>query len=413
LTHAQIQKAALSKSAAAAGIDILQFIAEPIAALLAHDAKLQAAGEANAQDKIIVVADLGSSRSDVAVVASRGGIYTTLATVHDYELGGKNLDDVLIEYAAKEYLKKNKSAKDPRKDERGLAKLTADAESVKKALSIGASAQFAIESLTDGIDFNLTVNRTRFELLGNKIFASIVRLLESAVSRANLDPLDIDEILLSGGSSHVPKIAASVSSAFPETTTVISPSTSASAVNPSELTVRGAAMQASLIAEFEKEQVAASTEAVVTVTPQLTQAIGLALDGGEGSSSFAIIVEPNTPVPVRRTAQLTVAAGGDVLLRIAEGKREIKVTKQEPAPKAADDDEEDDDDDDDEDDEPEEVREKVWKTGNVLAELAIRDVKPKGKVEVQINVAADLTITIVAREVGGKGGVRGVVEGKA
>jgi hypothetical protein len=108
-----------------------------------------------------------------------------------------------------------------------------------------------------------------------------------------------------------------------------------------------------------------------------------------------------------------VAAGGDVLLRIAEGKREIKVTKQEPAPKAADDDEEDDDDDDDEDDEPEEVREKVWKTGNVLAELAIRDVKPKGKVEVQINVAADLTITIVAREVGGKGGVRGVVEGKA
>lgn len=345
----------------------------------------------------------------MALVASRGGIYTTLATVHDYELGGKNLDAVLIEYAAKEFLKKNKNSSDPRKNERSLAKLTLEAEAVKKALSIGATAAFSIESLVDGIDFNLSVNRTRFELLGNKVFASITRLLESVVSKAGLDLLDVDAILLSGGSSHVPKIAANLSSAFPESTTVIAPSTSASAVNPSELTSRGAAMQASLIAEFEKEQIAASTEAVVTVTPHLPHAIGLALEGSE----FAIIVEPDTPVPVRRTAQIPVAAGGDVLLRIAEGKREIKVTQQEAAPKTKGEDDDEDDDEDDEDDEPEEIREKIWKAGNTLAELAVRDVKAKGKVEVQINVAADLSVTVVAREVGGKGGVRGSIEGKA
>ena len=166
------QKTALSKSAQNAGIEVLQFIPEPVSALLAYDAKTQLSGEATGtqqQDKIILVADLGGTRSDVAVIASRGGMYSTLSTAHDYELGGSALDQVLIEYAAKEFLKKHKTAKDPRQSERSLAKLTLEAENVKKALSLSSSATFSVESLSDGIDFSLTVNRTRYELLANKV----------------------------------------------------------------------------------------------------------------------------------------------------------------------------------------------------------------------------------------------------
>ena len=404
------QKAALSKSAQNAGIEVLQFIPEPVSALLAYDAKIQLSGEATSteqQDKIIVVADLGGTRSDVAVVASRGGMYSTLSTAHDYELGGSTLDKVLIEYAAKEFLKKHKTAKDPRQDERSLAKLTLEAENVKKALSIGGSATFSIESLSSGIDFSLTVNRTRFELLANKVLMSFTRLLESAVQKADLDILDIDAILLSGGASHTPKIASNLQSHFPESTVVIAPSTSSTAVNPAELSARGAAIQASLISEFEAVDIDASTEAVVTVTPHLSNAIGLAT-GKEGDEQFAVIIEPETPVPIRRTVQVAVKGGGDVLLKLAEGVRDIKISKRDkPATNGATDS---DDEDDDSDDEPEEVRSKVWKPGKILAEAGLKGVKKGGKVEVQVNVAADMAVTLVCREVGGKGGVRGTID---
>ncbi|KAK5133460.1 hypothetical protein LTR08_007702 [Meristemomyces frigidus] len=404
-----IQKSALTEAAKNADIEVLQFISEPIAALLAHDAKIQLAdGPPAPQNQIVLVADLGATRSDIAVVASRGGIYTTLATAHDYELGGTNLDKVLIEYAAKEFLKKNKNASDPRENERSLAKLTLEAEAVKKALSLGGSANFSIESLADGIDFTLSVNRTRFELLANKVLMSFNRLIESAVQKADLDILDIDTVLLSGGTAHVPKVASNVQSHFPEGATVIAPSTSTSAINPSELTARGAAIQASLIGGFEQSDIKESTEAVVTVTPHLQNAIGL-VTGKEGAEHFSVIVDANTPVPVRRTAQIAVKAGGDVLIKLAEGVREIKVTSEKPATNGAK--ASNDSDDDDDDDEAEETREKLWEAGKSLAEVGIKDVKKGGKVEIQIDVAADASVTIVCREAGGKGGVRGTIEG--
>ncbi|GAB7359561.1 hypothetical protein MBLNU230_g6749t1 [Neophaeotheca triangularis] len=408
------QKAALSNAATSAGIEVLQFIPEPISALLANDAKQQLENSAkdssaasDQQDKTILVADLGGTRSDISVVASRGGMYTTLATTHDYSLGGSSLDKVLVEYAAKEFLKKHKSASDPRSTERSLAKLTLEAEAVKKSLSLGATASFSLESLIDGLDYSLSVNRTRYELLAGKTFQAFTRLIESCVQKAGLDVLDIDTILLTGGTAHTPKIATSLQSHFPESTLVMAPASNSAAVNPSELGARGAAIQASLISEFEAKEIEASTEAVVTVTPHLSSAIGLV---GEGDS-FHPIVEANTAVPVRRTAQIPVKAGGDVLIRLAEGSSEIKVSTVEKPAANGEKSKDDEDSDDDSDDEPEEKREKVWKAGKVLAEAAVKEVKKGGKVEVQVSVTADLAVTLVCREVGGKGGVRGNLEG--
>lgn len=182
------QKDALSKAFADARIEVLQFIPEPIAAVLAYDARPEHVGN----DKLIVVADLGGNRSDVAIVASREGMYSVLATAHDYMLGGAQLDQVLIDHFAKEFMKKHKT--DPRSDPRSLAKLKLEAEAVKKALSQSASAAFSVESLADGIDFRATINRTRYELLAAKIFTSFRRLIEDAVRKAGLEVLDIDEV---------------------------------------------------------------------------------------------------------------------------------------------------------------------------------------------------------------------------
>ncbi|TVY81220.1 Ribosome-associated complex subunit SSZ1 [Lachnellula suecica] len=397
------QKAAITKSANDAGLEVLQLIHEPVAALLAYDAR----PESKVSDKNVVVVDLGGTRSDVAVIASRGGIYTTLATAHDYEFAGVHLDKVLEDHFAKEFIKWNTT--DPRLEARSMAKLKLEAEATKKALSIGTNANFSVESLAEGADFASTINRLRYETIARKVFDGFSRLVEGVVKKAGLDVLDIDEVILSGGTSHTPKIAKNFAAIFPESTTIFAPSTTPTAINPSELQARGAALQASLITEYESEDIEQSTHPAVTTVKHLTNAIGvLAITGDESKGIFTPILSAETSVPARRTIHINVPKeGGDVLVKIVEGGSHIKVTKPEPKPKTNGAKDDSDDSDEDSDDEPEEQREKVWKVGSVLAELAVKDTKKGGKVEVMINVAGDLGVTITAREVGAKGGVRG------
>lgn len=399
------QKEALIEAAKNADLEILQLIHEPVAALLAYDAR----PDAKVVDKIVVVANLGGTRSDVAIVASRGGMYTILATVHDYELAGSQLDSALMDHFAKEFIKWNTT--DPRENQKSWAKLKLEAEACKRSLSIGTNGAFSIESLAEGADFTSTINRLRYETVARKVFEGFNRLIEGVVKKAELDVLDIDEVILSGGTAHTPKIARNIAAIFPASTKIWAPSTDPTAINPSELEARGAALQASLIQEYESEDIEQSTHAAVTTVKHLTHAIGvLAITGDETRGIFTPIVSAETAVPARRTVHIaTPKDGGDVLVKIVEGGSSIKVTK--PPPKAKTNGEkagsDDDSDIDSSDDEAEELREKEWKVGKVLAEAAVKGVKKGGKVEVMINVAGDLAVTVTAREVGGKGGVRG------
>jgi hypothetical protein len=160
--------------------------------------------------------------------------------------------------------------------------------------------------------------------------------------------------------------------------------------------------------------------------PHITNAIGVASLSENGEEIFTPIVPPETAVPARRTVQVAgPRAGGDVLIKVVEGNTHIKVTKPEPKAKeeptsngnskkaTVEDDEEDADDEDDSDDddeeEEEEKREKVYKVGPTLAEAAVRGVKPGAKVEITINVTADLEVTVTAREAGAKTGIRGTI----
>ncbi|KAI0019675.1 putative ribosome-associated complex subunit SSZ1 [Xylariomycetidae sp. FL0641] len=407
------QREALIKAADDAELEVLQLINEPIASVLAYDAR----PEAKVEDKIIVVAELGGTRSDVAVVASRGGLYTILATAHDYEFAGVHLDKVLMDHFAKEFMKKHANV-DPRENARSLAKLKAESEAVKKALSIGTNANFSVESLADGIDFQMTLNRLRYETIARKVFEGFNRLVEGVIKKAGLDVLDIDEVILSGGTSHTPRIANNFRAIFPASTTIQAPATSPAAINPSELQSRGAALQASLIQEYESDDIEQSTHPAVTTVKHITNAIGVISLGDDGEETFTPIIASETAVPARRTVHIAAPKeGGSALVKVVEGGTHIKVTKPEPKPKENGDKKEGDEDEDDSDfdseEEEEEHREKVWKIGSTLAEAAVRDVKKGAKVEVTINVAGDLAVTITTREVGGKGGVRGNLKAAA
>lgn len=398
------QREALHAAAKATNLEILQFIHEPVAAVLAYTMR----EESTITDKNVVVADFGGTRSDVTIVTARGGMYTILATAHDYELGGAKLDDVLVQYFAKEFQKKNKV--DPLITPRGLAKLKQEVDFTKKTLSLSTTATISIDSLAEGYDFHSNINRTRYELLAKNVFDQMVKLVEGVVTKAGLDLLDIDEVILAGGASHTPRIAQRLAAIFPETTQVLAPATYTASLNPSELAARGAAMQASLVQDFEKEDIDQATHPAVTIAPHLAKTIGVAIANGSETEHFCRLLESDTALPARKTAQFEVSQDGDVLVKICEGVREIVVTKPEKAEKTEKTEEDEDSEDGDEEDEEEdETREISWKVEKIIAEAAVKNAKKGNKVEVTITVGSNLEVTITARVVGSKEGVRGTI----
>ena len=264
--------------------------------------------------------------------------------------------------------------------------------------------------------------------------------------------LSFPKVILSGGTSHTPKIAQLIQSLFSgntstasSTTTamnILSRSTSATALNPSELSVRGAAIQASLIEEFDKEDIEQSSHPMVTVTPHLTRAVGVMVLAAKDQTAdregviFHPLLEAETAVPARRAALFPAPKdGGHVLVRLCEAVREIRISRAEPKAsssaaakingnKSESDSDEDNNSSDDEMEEPQEIRERTWKVSNVLAEVAVRDVgkatagKKRSKIEVMANVASDLSVQFTAREIVSgddsntttKGGVRGGID---
>jgi len=150
---------------------------------------------------------------------------------------------------------------------------------------------------------------------------------------------------------------------------------------------------------------------MVTVTPHLQNAIGLQIVS-KSDNSFTVLVAPESAVPIRRAA-LFKAPQGDVLVRVSEGEREIKISKPEAKPQtngAPKDDDDGDDSDDEYDDEEDEVRERVWKPAKTLAEFALHGLEKNAIIEVMVNVSADLQASLTAREIGAKGGIRGSID---
>ncbi|CAK7913176.1 ribosome-associated complex subunit Ssz1p [[Candida] anglica] len=376
------QKTELARISGEAGLKVVQLINEPSAALLAH---LSAEPEKLLQDKVYVVADFGGVRSDAAVISVRGGIFTILATAHEHGLGGDQLDASLSEYFAKEFEKKYKA--NPRTTARSLAKLKQESIVVKKTLSNVQTSTCSIESLADGFDFHTTINRLRFELTAKSVLSQMTAFVEKVVTKAGLENLDIDEVLLVGGSSHTPKLASNVSFVFPESTVVVAPALSTKALDPAELVCRGAALQGSLVEAFDEEEIHESLQPVVVNTQHLKHSIGIK----DAEGNFQSILVAETAYPIKKSIEVTNGESSSVVVELYEGKRTIKETVLEAEPNS-------DSEDDYSDDEPEIKKEVVYECGQLLGELALKDLKPNSKLEVIVNITQNGTLHVSGRE---------------
>ncbi|QPG76095.1 hypothetical protein FOA43_003481 [Brettanomyces nanus] len=385
------QKTLLIKIAGDAGLHVLQLIYEPSSALLAH---LNAKKEL-LEDKVYVVADFGGIRSDAAVIAVRGGIFTVLSSAQTYEIGGEKLDESLMEFFGKDFQKKYNA--DAVKTEKSWAKLNSASIITKKTLSNVESARVSVDSLAEGFDYNASINRMRFEVVARNVFSKMAAFIEEVIQKADLESLDIDGVLLSGGSSNIPKIARNMEFIFPETTTIIAPSLDSKLQNPNELNCRGAALQASLISSFDAENIEKSQEPDVVGTKQLSVPIGIKGSKGE----FITILPKNTVYPIKKTISL-IASADDVLIELYEGKRTIKETLEEPEEE-----DEEEEEDEDEEDEPEVIRSVVYEPSELLAQLALKAAGKGKKVEVVVNIRKEGKVQIMARS--GSTAAKGVI----
>ncbi|GAA6012336.1 hypothetical protein JCM11491_007098 [Sporobolomyces phaffii] len=332
------QTDALLAAAQEAGITVVQTLPESAAALAAYQStEVTSEREPLAIDRNAVVLDVGATSTTATVVAVRDGLFHPLATVSDANLGGNQLDEKLMDFFGKEFTKKTRIPVEA-SNHRAQMKLRLSVEVTKKSLSASNSAPCSIESLAEGMDFHGTVNRMRFDLVAASTYAGIIAKVEAALAEAKLDPLEIHEVVLVGGTTKLPALADKLAYLLSESVQITSQ------IEPDEVVAKGAALHARSLAEtFPRANGAASaellrqstTEPSVVAPAALAKPLGFVLEPEQtdvAKLAFVTLLDRDTPLPARRIVDLAVPAdkaAKEVVLALWEGEAYVKVTPRE------------------------------------------------------------------------------------
>lgn len=291
------QRQATKDAGTIAGLNVMRIINEPTAAAIAYGLDKKE-GEKN-----ILVFDLGGGTFDVSLLTIDNGVFEVVATNGDTHLGGEDFDQRVMEHFIK--LHKKKKGKDIRKDNRAVQKLRREVEKAKRALSSQHQTRIEIESLYDGEDFSETLTRAKFEELNMDLFRNTLKPVKQALKDANLKKSEIDEIVLVGGSTRIPKVQQLIKEFFDGK----EPSRG---VNPDEAVANGAAIQGCILSGDG----CGNNLVVVDVNP-LT--LGIETVGGV----MTTLIPRNKPVPNKKSQIFSTAADNQpsVTISIYEGER--------------------------------------------------------------------------------------------
>ena len=202
------QRQATKDAGAIANLNVLRIINEPTAAAIAYGL---GSGKSE-KERNVLIYDLGGGTFDVSLLHIQGGVFTVKSTAGDTHLGGQDFDTNLLEHFKKEFQRKTK--KDLTGDPRALRRLRTACERAKRTLSNGAQTTVEIDSLFDGEDFNAQITRARFEDINATAFKSTIAPVEQVLKDSGLDKAKVDEIVLVGGSTRIPRIQKLLSEFF-------------------------------------------------------------------------------------------------------------------------------------------------------------------------------------------------------